>query len=190
MTRFGWFGVCCVAMAACTSAPLAPVEQEIVRDEALGRVIERDTTSPVQTDSLVYHLTGEDPWYSVEIPFKYRNDTGRRIYIVNCHGGLNISLERRVGNVWEMFYQPVLLMCLSPPITMEPGAVYANAARIVGAVPGFNAGPTFASVDLEGEYRLVWDNLVHDYRDSGQGFGEPVGPFRSNPFLLVAPGGD
>jgi hypothetical protein len=188
MTRSFQLALCCLAVAGCGNSLLAPLEHDILSDAALDRTIERDTSAPVQTDSLVHHLTRQAPWYSVEIPFRYRNDTGRTISIVNCQGGLNIGLEKRVGAEWQTFYQPVLLMCLSPPIHIAPGETFARAARIMGAIPGHDAGPEFASSDLDGEYRLVWSNLVHDYRDTGQSFGQPVGPLRSNPFLLVAPG--
>lgn len=175
-----------VLLTACTSAPMAPLSEAIHTDEALGRTIVRDTSAPVQTDSLVYHLVGEDPWYGVDIPFRYRNDTGKAISIINCHGGLNIGLEKRVGDDWETFYQPVLLMCLSPPMVIERGVIHGDTAAIHGALPGFNAGPEFGSSELDGEYRLVWGNLVHEY-DHDAVSGTAVGPLRSNPFLLVSP---
>jgi hypothetical protein len=183
-----WLGVCCMAAAACTASVLGPLEEGITRDSALGRTIDRDATAAVQTDSLVYHLTRHgDLAYSVGIPFRYRNDTGRTISIVNCHGGLAIALEKRLGGEWQTFYRPVLLMCLSPPIQIQAGEIYGDTARIYGVLPGHNAGPEFASDDLDGEYRLVWSNLVHGYDPDGSGFGELVGPLASNPFLLVAP---
>jgi hypothetical protein len=43
----------------------------------------------------------------------------------------------------------------------------------------------FASADRDGDYRLVWGSLVHDYDENLPGFNQPVGPLRSNPFLLV-----
>jgi hypothetical protein len=111
--------------------------------DGIGRTIERDTTAPVQTDSLVQHVTREGPQsYSVDIPFRFRNDTGQ---------------------------------------------VYSAQFGIHGTVPGTNAWPQFASAELDGEYRLVWGNLVHDYDPSQSGFGVTVGPLHSNPFLLVAP---
>jgi hypothetical protein len=166
---------------------LAPLDG-IGSDGALGRTIERDTTAPVQTDSLVQHLTRQGPQsYSVDIPFRFRNDTGKTISVVNCHGGLNMTLEKRIDGAWETFYQPELLMCLSPPIQIAPGQIYQDQFGIYGTVPGTNAWPQFASAELDGEYRLVWGNLVHDYDPNQSGFGSTVGPLRSNPFLLVAP---
>jgi hypothetical protein len=187
MTRSFQLALCCLAVAGCGNSLLAPLEHDILSDAALDRTIERDTGAPVQTDSLVHHLRDQRPWYSVEIPFRYRNDTGRTISIVNCQGGLNIGLEKRVGDEWRTFYQPVLLMCLSAPINIAPGETFARAAQIIGALPDRGGAPEFGSDDLDGEYRLVWASLVHDYRDTGQSFGQPVGPFRSNPFLLVTP---
>lgn len=186
MMRTVLVGGICLGLAACTAAPMAPLAEEINADAALGRTIERDTSAPVQTDSLVYHLSGEAPWYQVAIPFRYRNDTGRTISIINCHGGLNVGLEKRVGDGWEMFYQPILLMCLSAPITIAPGVIFGDTAMIHGAIPGHNSAPEFGSGELDGEYRLVWSNLVHDYNHQAVS-GTPVGPLRSNSFLLVAP---
>jgi hypothetical protein len=176
-----------MAIGACESAPLTPNPDHIQRDAALGRTIERDAGAAVQTDSLVYHFERQGDRYSVAIPFTYRNDTGRTISIVNCHGGLNIGLEKRIDGRWQAFYWPVLLMCLSQPITIARGATYASTARIAGALPGRNTVPDFASAELDGEYRLVWADLVHGYDSDRQDFGDRVGPLRSNPVLLVAP---
>lgn len=96
MRRFR-IGALLLAAAACAESPLAPLDHDILSDEALGRTIHRDLSAPIQTDSLVHHLT----WtggvlFSTDIPFRYRNDTGRRISIVNCGGGLKVWLEKRV----------------------------------------------------------------------------------------------
>jgi hypothetical protein len=175
-------------LVACTAPPPGPAGDGVMQESALGRTIERDPAASVQTERLVYHLQGEAPMYRADIPFTYRNDTGREISIVHCRGGLNMGLEKRVapGEDWETFYEPALLMCLSPPLVIPPGEVFRDTARIHGALPGHDAAPEFGSADLEGEYRLAWGNLVHDYDHEAVG-GEPVGPLRSNPFLLVAP---
>jgi hypothetical protein len=176
----------CLVVAACTAPPVAPLDHDVHADSALGRTIERDASAPVQTDSLVYHLddAGGDA-YAVDIPFRYLNDTGRTVSIVNCRGGLAIMLEKRGPDGWTVFYRSALLMCLSPPIQIPAGAVYRDTARIYGVLPGRNAEPAFASDDLDGEYRLVWGNLVHGYDPDRPGFGDAIGPLRSNPFLLV-----
>lgn len=189
MRPAAWLGVCCMLVSACTAnGVLAPLDHVILSDSALGRTIDRDTTAPVQTDSLVHHFTRHgETTFAVDIPFRYRNDTGRTISIVNCHGGLAITLEKRVDDVWETFYRPVLLMCLSPPIEIGAGEVFSETVAIYGVLPGSNAGPAFASDELDGEYRLMWSSLVHSYDADRSGFGDVVGPLASNPFLLVAP---
>jgi hypothetical protein len=179
--------VLALALGACADPPLGSNPDLVQHDFALGRTIERDLRAPVQTDSLVYHLTKTAQMYSARIPFEYRNGTGDAIAIVNCHGGLNIGLEKRVAGTWQPFYWPILLECLSPPITIARGALYTNTASIYGALPGSNIFPAFATPDLNGEYRLVWSGLVHNYDDGKRNFGDPVGPLPSNPFLLVAP---
>jgi hypothetical protein len=186
MRRVLKLAVMAAVVTACGSVPLAPLEEPIGEDSALGRTIVRDTSAPVQTDSLVYHLSGDTPWYGVGIPFRYRNDTGLTISVINCHRGLAIGLEKRVEDRWEKYFEPVLMMCLSAPMIIQSGAIFSDTARIYGAVPGHNSAPEFGSSDLDGEYRLVWSNLVHDY-DHQSVTGKPVGPLRSNPFLLVAP---
>lgn len=192
MSRWIAGAALCLLAGACQDNPLAPLglEEDILTDAALGRTIERDTDAPLQTDSLVYHLEGGGEWRSVTIPFRYRNDTGETISIVNCNGGLNIGLEKRVGDEWTHFYSPVLLGCLSPPITIAPDETVEYTAGIFGALPNRNLGPEFESADLDGEYRLVWGSLVHDYDDDKQGFGDDVGPLRSNSFLLVESSND
>lgn len=192
MNRVVLWSVLCMTAGACQSDPLASIgqDEEIGSDAALGRTIDRDTDAAVQTDSLVYHLTSQGAWRSVTIPFRYRNDTGKTISIVNCHGGLNISLEKRVADEWIHFYSPVLLSCLSRPIAIAPDAIYENEADISGALPNRNRGPEFKSAELDGEYRLVWGSLVHGYDEDTPGFGDDVGPLRSNSFLLVAPSSD
>jgi hypothetical protein len=180
---------CCAAvLIACESPVAAWLETDIHRDAALGVEIRRDVTAPVQTDSLVYHLTRDGRVsFGVPIGFAYRNDTGRDISIINCHGGLNISLEKWVDGEWQRFWVPVLLLCLSPPIEIRAGSVYRNVMRFYGALPGNNISPAFRDADLNGVYRFSWAGLVHGYNDRVRGFGQSVGPLHSNPFLLVAP---
>lgn len=189
MNRLVLGGMVCLLASACQNNPLIQTgsEEDSLSVRALGRTIERDTGAPMQTDSLVYYMTEDGPWRSVTIPFRYRNDTGKTIYIVNCHGGLTIGMEKRIGDEWTWFYSPVVLDCLSPPITIAPGAIYEGTGSVGGALPGGNYAPEFGSAELDGEYRLVWSSLVHEYDDGKRGFGDTVGPLRSNPFLLVEP---
>ena len=110
------------------------------------------------------------------IPFRFRNPLPDTVYVVNCSRGLATSLERLEAGEWQHYWSPIMLMCLSPPIVIPPGATYRDSARIVGVLPGHNAGPEFGSAEPEGTYRLRWGNLVLHYHDAepGRGFGDPV----------------
>ena len=180
--------VLALVSSSCRSGAVPPAEPEAEPESTPARTIDRDTTAPVQTKALVYELTQpQEAWFAAEIPFEFTNDTGRTISIVNCSGGLATSLEKNVNGTWVQFYDPALLMCLSPPIHIPSGETFEGTAKIYGALPGQNASPEFGSADLDGEYRLVWGNLVQDYDEDAPGFGKPLDPLRSNPFALVDP---
>lgn len=183
MKRTLLFALCCITAVSCADDPLWPGDGLIASDVALDRTIERDASAPMQTDSLVYHFTAEsDRLFSVEIPFGYRNDTGKNISIPNCQSMLMIGLEKRTDERWESFYEPINLLCLSVPLRIRAGSVVSHTARILASLPGSNAAPEFASSELDGEYRLVW--RIHGSTPSPE---SAVGPLHSNPFLLVAP---
>lgn len=192
MNRLILGGILCISTGACESSALAPIgrEEDVQTDADLGRSIQRDHGAPLQTDSLVYHVETDGEWRSVNIPFRYRNDTGRTIYISNCHGGLNIGLEKRVANEWTLVYTPILLLCLSPPITIAPGEIVEHTASILGSPSDRDRAPVFESDDMEGEYRLVWSGLRHRDGKGSSGIGDGAGTLRSNPFLLVEPSND
>lgn len=146
----------------------------------------REEAAPLQTDRLEYEVRRADGQLSVAIPFTYRNETGRTVYVVNCKRQVPPSLEKYVGGEWVHAWSPVVLDCLGPPIVIEPGATYADSLRVMAWKQGGNAYPQFEVAEVEGIYRLVWGPLVHDYDDRRQGFGEPV-PLEervSNAFLL------
>lgn len=185
MKRTLLFALCCITAVSCADDPLWPADGLVASDAALGRTIERDASAAMQTDSLVYHLTADsDRHFSVDVPFGYRNDTGKGISIPNCQGVLMIGLEKRTDEGWDRFFEPITPLCLSAPIRIRAGAVVAETARIAASLPGFNSAPEFASSDLDGEYRLVWHGLIHGSDPSPE---SAVGAVHSNPFLLVAP---
>jgi hypothetical protein len=51
----------------------------------------------------------------------------------------------------------IVLLCLSAPIIIEPGATLTRTINVRGAlpVPGTNAAPAWASADVEGTYRMI-----------------------------------
>jgi hypothetical protein len=151
--------------------------------------VERDTTAPIQTDATFYSLREEWVGLETEISLTYGNQTADTLYIVNCLGGLAAVLEKKVDRGWEKFWSPILLLCLSPPIIVEPRDVLVDTLHLWGALPGHNAGPEFKSDDVEGVYRIVLHNVVFNYDEDQTGFGDPV-PLEyrvSNRFVLDDP---
>lgn len=154
----------------------------------------RSGKEPLQTSHLHFDLQRQHPaapWLielETAIPFAYHNPLPDTVYGVHCNGQLDITLERQTSDGWEYFWSPVLEACLSSPIIIPPSTIYHDTLRLFGVLPGdHKANPAFRSGDIEGTYRLVWNNLVLHYRDSGQGFGDSIAQAHrvSNPFTLA-----
>src|SRR5690554_6103745 len=99
------------AVAACShsTAPVVPLD--------------RDSDALFQTDSLTYTLrTGTRDWTG-SIAIEFTNRTDRTVAFVNCNGQTAIVMQQRVGNEWRDVWGPATADCLSPPITVAPGAV-------------------------------------------------------------------
>lgn len=146
----------------------------------------RDFGQPIQTDRLEYEVQHTDHGLKVEIPFTYKNETGKTVYVVNCHKQVPPALEKETDGAWVRAWTPTILLCLSAPIVIWPGATYSDTLRVLAAHPTSNAHPKFEVDKVEGSYRLVWHGLVHHYDENRQGFGEPLALEGriSNAFLL------
>lgn len=156
--------------------------------EGCGQTVEpvRTGAEAVQTDRAQYRLRQEGIGFKTQIPFSFRNPLPDTVYMFNCGGALDMSLEKKVQGGWEWFWGPVLFECLSAPVVIPPGTRYQDTLEVFGVQPGRNAAPAFRTNDIEGTYRLVWNNLVLHYRDSGMTFGDSLALSlrRSNEFQL------
>ena len=87
-------------------------------------------------------------------------------------------------------WSPILNQCLSPAITIAPGAAHTDSLVLWGAPPGGNIGPEFTDTSFDGSYRLVWVNIVTHYNTSTPGFGDSIPAVHrtSNEFTLRARG--
>lgn len=146
----------------------------------------RDEDALFQTDSQSYIVTVDDQGYRGEIGVRFTNRTGRTVYFVNCHGTTGHTLEKLVDGKWETAWSPVMLLCLSPPITVPAGGTYDSRLQLYAGPPGSNAYPQFSSNDVEGTYRVVWHAALHSYSPDRHPFGEalPLAQRVSNRFTI------
>lgn len=119
----------------------------------------------LRTDGSSYLLEPQWVGLKTEIGISFANTSDRRMYIPNCNGGLYTTLEKRVNGGWVSYWSPVMQLCSSPPIIIEPGATLTRTINVWGALPGpgTNAAPAWASADVEGTYRMVLGMVLwHD----------------------------
>ena len=143
----------------------------------------------LRTDAGEYTLKHLPPFWNTRIPVSYRNPLPDTVYMVNCNGEVAMMLEKKTAEGWIPFLEPLVNLCLSPPVRIAPGAAYADTVHIGGAMPGTNSVPAFASRDVDGVYRLRWDNVVLHYREFSQaspnwGDSIPAVHRTSNEFVL------
>lgn len=130
--------------------------------------------SGLTLDASSYLLEADWVGLKTVIGISFTNRSPRTMYIVNCQGGLSTTLEKRIDDRWVPYWSPTMLMCLTPPITIKPGATLTRSVTVWGALPGHNAGPEWASDDVAGTYRMVLGSVVWNYTTKGQRFGDPV----------------
>lgn len=150
-----------------------------------------DPTGPredpaLQTNETEYVLTSDDRSLQGEIPFAFTNRTESMVSVVNCQGRAPPILEKRVMDGWVLAWAAVRQLCLSPPIEIAPGETYGDTLRVRAGLPSSRIQPTFAVDEVEGIYRMVWTDVVHDFDFDRQGLGDLLPPEDriSNSFIL------
>jgi hypothetical protein len=124
----------------------------------------------LQTDGTTFRIYTDDRGRQrVDIPYSFANRTGGPVYLVNCNGEFSVGLSRLVDDEWRSAWAYARQMCLSPPIVIEPGAVYRDTLRVVNAPEA--ALPRFDAVS--GRYRFRWNDALSSYQDRLP-FGEPL----------------
>lgn len=154
-----------------------------------GAHLLRDTSRLLQTGALEYTFEDRGASLRVDIPFEFRNVTGRTVYIVNCHGAYGLELQRRVGKSWRTIWAPAVPECLGPPIVIPSGDTRAEMIRVEGWLPGGNTYPDLPAGDLSGVYRIVVGPYVHEYDIERGGWGDalPIDQRTSNSFRIIDP---
>ena len=136
--------------------------------------LERDTAPWIQTEALLYQLEREGIGLSAEIGYTFENKTGAQVFLTNCRGAFNLTLEREENGVWKPIWYPFLLACLSPPIVIEAGETFNTQLHLWGALPGNNTGPEFIEDVTSGFYRLVWTSAFVSYQEDRYPAGEEL----------------
>jgi hypothetical protein len=140
----------------------------------------------LRTESPSYTLESDGRGWSTSIDFTYKNIGSDTVYVVNCNGAVLMRLQVRDGGEWEDAWYPEGDSCLSPPIVIEPRTVHRGRVGIWGAELGSSSYNAFRTTELEGEFRLVWDQIVLHYSPGFQSFGDtlPTNARVSNSFRL------
>ena len=176
--RMGCFGALSLLLiSGCHERAIAP---------GVATPLTRDTAALFQTDSLAYVLRAGVVGYQGDIAVTLTNRSAGSIYIVNCGGATDVGLEKRVGDVWQNVWSPVVPACLSLPITVPVGGTYRTRILVFGGYPGTNSYPQFSVAYVPGEYRAVWLSVLSSYQDRLP-FGEqlPLEWRTSNRFMLT-----
>jgi hypothetical protein len=141
----------------------------------------------LRTDAFAYTLHASAGGVEGKIAFTFTNPARHAVHIVHCNRVMSLHLEKRVGNAWVTAWTPVVPMCLSEPIVLQPGQVYHDTVHVFGGYPASNFYPKFTVADVPGEYRLVWDAVLKSFNPRGASFGEPLplAQRTSNAFTLA-----
>ncbi len=163
------------ALAACSDSPTAPPEQ----------TLEGPRVTLFRTDSASYTLLTESYGVTGSIQARLSNSTGESIYLVNCNGDTDVSLEKWIDGRWQLAWAPDVQTCLSEPIIVPAGGTWDTTIDIFAGPRGSNTYPQFEVEESPGSYRLVWHDVLSSFQNQLP-FGEPLplGQRISNTFRL------
>lgn len=166
----------------------AACDDAIVDPGQSSTLAAQDSAALFQTDATTYRFTTTGYGTEGRLRATLVNRSGRTMYFVNCRGGTSLTLQRLDGQQWTRFWSPVLLMCLSAPITVPDGGTHVFDILVFAGNAGSNYRPQFEGPLRTGLYRVIWHDAYFSYQDRLP-WGEPVPePLRvSNSFVIVAP---
>lgn len=148
--------------------------------------VPRDTEPLLQTSALRYTLERDELGFRATIPYAFRNDTGGPVHLPNCGGDVRPLLQVQRGDAWFDAWEPFRETCQDPPVTIAAGDVFTDTLRLFGAPAGSNLVPAFAFEEVEGVYRLLWNQAVtrHDGGAPDPKALLPIEQRTSNRFVL------
>jgi hypothetical protein len=144
---------------------------------------------PIRTDRTSYTVRDTNGLASLTIQMIYTNNTGKPVYIPTCRGPQPPRLQKQVGDTWVVAFSPNILACESAPIEVAPGDSYPYTFRVLAGMPGSNYAPRWASSEIPGTYRVLWeivtDVVGNSVRPTATRNPLPVDQEISNTFKLV-----
>lgn len=118
----------------------------------------RASSPPVRTDRTRYVLEEDSAGIvRLTIPLRYRNGTGRTVYLPTCRGAQPPRLQKKVGDQWVVAFAPVVAFCMGVPIAIEAGETFSYTMRINAGMPGTSLMPRFSVSEVPGTYRVLWE---------------------------------
>jgi hypothetical protein len=143
-------------------------------------------SSPLQTDSLVYHLRRSPSEYSAYVTAVYRNMGIRPVYFARCNGtstGPMFGLRRTGPDSTRRFFTDWAWACVGgvPTGTIQPGDSVVVRVR-VGSVDQPAMQPPLQPGDLIGDLRIDLALCVRPSSDSDFCSAPPQNQRSSNAF--------
>lgn len=118
---------------------------------------------PIRTHATSYLLESDGSLWSTRLGITYENRGTEIWFLPNCNGLYSWWLERRVGEeTWEAAFGPILPLCLSPSIRVQPGETMVDWLQLVAGQPDTNIEPKFDAPNPEGTYRIVVETVSCD----------------------------
>jgi hypothetical protein len=126
------------------------------------------------------------------IPFSYRNDSRAPIYVFLGCLAAPPTLEKKIGGSWEFAWRPPTINdCEPAPIVLAPNQSLNETIHVVAYPFGGDLQPQFAFEEIEGTYRLKWEEdavvIAQDQEEYPYGPPIDVGSRVSNEFTLTVP---
>ena len=161
--------VCCAALLACNQANQSeesrrPDSRAPGAEAAAGGSIARDRGAASQTDSLHYQLAALEGRHVGRAMVTFRNQTADTAYFIHCNDATGVELQREVDGAWVRVWSPPQNGCHSPPIVVAPGNTLRRRVILFDGYQPEGADSVLPPPEKPATYRLVWTQLVHDYR--------------------------
>jgi len=176
-----------LALAACLSAAVIGCSGPESSTGPVGGAHSRDA-SPVQTDSLLYHLRRNPGEYRAYVTATYRNISSAPVYFARCGPGATgpmFSIRRTGADSTRTFFVDWAWACVggAPTGTLNPGD--STVMRVAfGSVDQPGMMPPLQPGDLVGEFRIELILCAQYVADSDDCTPAPQSQRSSNAFSV------